>query len=212
MAVIKKMFAGMLVFGSAVFAIMIIFQNPTKPSLKNKVFGYEPLPAQSPIPTNDYNQISQEVSKAITAELAKANPDGPTVIDGQEGVVAVAPEKMAEKILEQGFQGVDLKDFDPDIRLSDLKIIQSTDKSLSENYLKNFRAILEKNFGAMNINLENPGAKDWRSLVDAYQKTIDQFYSLNVPVSLANLHQQQIKLITVQKNIFEAVSNEKREV
>ena len=207
MTVIKRMFAGLLVLGSAVFAIMIIFQNPSKPSLKNKVFEYESLPTQSPVSANDYNKTFQDISKAIATELAKANPQGPTVIDGQEGVATVEPEKVADIILAQGFQSVDLKDFDPDVLLSDLKIIKTGDKLLAENYLKNFRAILEKNFSVSGIDFQNPKAENWRSLAKIYQKAIDQFYSLNVPENLATLHQRQIKLMTIQKNIFESLAN-----
>ena len=57
------------------------------------------------------------------------------------------------------------------------------------------------------MDFTDPDIEDFKKLAAAYEKTIKEYYSLNVPVSLVDFHKEKIKLFTQQKKIFSNIAN-----
>ena len=88
-----------------------------------------------------------------------------------------------------------------------LKIIPNNDPAAIDGYLNNTKAISEKNFSGISVDFDDPDIEDFKKLAAAYEKTIQEYYSLNVPSSLVDFHKEKIKLFTQQKKIFFNISN-----
>lgn len=203
-----KILAVVLIFGSAVFLSLILVDT------QGKLVGQTPFSqskSENPLTLSTLltqtEPTAEEISRKIALELSKLNPQGPSKISGVTGVNAIEPEEMLDRILANELTSIDFKDFEPRVDLDDLKIISDSNPKLAESYLKNFRTILENNFAGAKFDSETASVKDFQFLVSIYNKTISQFYSLNVPESLASIHLQEIKLLGIQRSVFEALAN-----
>jgi hypothetical protein len=141
---------------------------------------------------------TQEIAKNIAKEIIRQNP---------EGLTEIKPDQLANEALSKQIQQMDLSDFSPEINWSDLKIINTSDYSIAENYLKNFQAILRNNFNRLSVEFSRPTALDFQKLAEAYRKSVSEFYNLVTPQALAIIHSEQIRLMSVQKAIFENLSD-----
>ncbi len=204
----QNILALMLLAGSAVLAIFIVIgdrasTSPTATAnLTANLNQLPPIegnfltePTQSPIASPEINKLSAKISD----EIMRLNPNGPSTADGQQQINAVEPNILAQKVLDSELGNINYPDLSPSIGIAALKIVKTADKTIWGNYLKNFRAILTGNFSNLKINFKTPTAKDFEILVGAYEKTLDQFYSLNAPETLADAHKEEIRLLTIQK-------------
>ncbi|TSC89801.1 MAG: hypothetical protein G01um10143_291 [Parcubacteria group bacterium Gr01-1014_3] len=207
----QNILAILLLAGSATLAIFIVSEKNgagTETGIANLSANPQQLP--SFIDMNEPKATSAELNKLsqkITEEIIKLNPEGPSVIGGQQQINALEPDKLAQKVLEAELGNINYPDLSPSIEAAALKIIKTSDKTVWGNYLKNFRSILTGNFSTLGIDFQKPNTEDFQKLVLAYEKTLDQFYSLNVPEVLSGIHQEEIKLLTIQKNIFTSLAN-----
>ena len=207
MKIFKLTIALGLVAGSAVFSFMI-FQEHRNPIVDNSLPKTNSTTKTEPLSGSlDFAKNStQEVAKIIAEEIIKQNPDGPVTADGIAAINAIAPEELAGKVLNEQMESLDLSSFSPEVNFSAIKITAAIDKTSSENYLKNFRAILNNNFGHLGVDFSSPTVRDFEILARAYKKTVAEFYTLLVPQKLAVIHSEQIRLMLIQTAIFETLA------
>ena len=208
----QNILAIILLAGSAALAITIATSNnkTANPQAEANI-SVNPKELPPIIDPNDSNEVINpqlsKISQRISEEIIKLNPDGPSLLDGQQRINALEPDKLVQKVLNSELGNINYPDLSPSIEIAALKIVKTSDKIVWENYLKNFRAILTNNFSSLKVNLKNPTAKDFEALVGAYEKTLAQFYSLNAPEILAEVHKEEIRLMTAQQNIFASLAN-----
>ena len=226
MKIFTKIISLALIAGSAVFGILIIKDG--RSSVVNQLSSRETAPhgdladnsaiaTPSPVIAIPPSVILSGAKESPRVEnLPTGNATEKIAKDlarefvNQENLASqldIDPGKLATKILNNQLNNIDLSEFVPEIKLSELKIVRTNDKRVAENYLKNFQAILKNNFSKFDINFAKPTVEDFLALTKAYEGAISEFYKLVVPESLSEVHQQEIKLLTVQKNIFNNLSN-----
>ncbi len=197
-----------LLAGSLVFAALIFFAKTpgTTAPLAEVLNTNEPLPTQNaPVTPDPVTQATiQNIASGIAKEIVDSNPDGPVNSDTQTQFTATNPDAIAQKLLESGIT-IDYSKFNPQIKPSDLHIIPGADKNLAENYLKNAVAIENRNFSGVAPDFANLSVADLQKLIAAYNQTLKELYSLNVPASLADIHTEKLRLFTFQKNLFENI-------
>ncbi len=161
-----------------------------------------------PEPTErENNPAIQEIGEKIAEEIIAQNPEGPEISDGGRLITAPDPKKIAEQILAERLSKSTQPLLVPKIDENLIKIIPGNDPALVNSYLNNTRVISEKNFSGISPNFEDPDIEEFRKLAAAYEKTIAEYYSLNVPAGLVDFHKEKIKLFTQQKRIFTNIAN-----
>jgi|GEM_PF-2317699 len=209
MGIIKKIIALSLIGGSLTFAILIVGQKSLPPKqnpLTN--FQAEDLDGLSVEKAGAYLENSTEkIAQDIARELIARNPNGPVTDGEQKFISALNPEEMVEKIFEDQIGKIDLSEFAPRVEVARLQITAGNQKSLAENYLKNFQAILLHNFSKLDAKFDNPTTSDFFKIASALDKSVNEFYSLLAPEELSNIHREQIRLMLVQKIIYKSLAN-----
>lgn len=207
MSLIKKIFAVALIGGSLVLGFLIISDSRRPLVIETKkTEGFDalaPRTESAPLLKNSTKEVAQEIAE----ELLRRNPEGPALLENGSGIKAIRPDEIVGKIFSDRLENLDLSEFNPQINGNALKIIKSSDKKLAENYFKNFRAILQNNFSKISADFSNPAAKDLRTLAAIYGKSIAAFYNLLVPEDLAGIHSEEIRLLSIQKAVFENLGN-----
>lgn len=201
MKILKTTIGWGLIIGSIFFSFLIFKEHTT--SIPQPVTSSgsktESVSSQSLKLTEN---STKEIAKTIAEEIIKKNPSGPTGTDGASGISTLNPEELANKVLAQQIENIDLTDFEPQVNFSAIKISPLSDKSALENYLKNFQTILKNNFSGLAVDFKNPALEDFQKLSASYEKTVAQFYTLIVPQKLAAVHAEQIRLMSIQEAIF----------
>ena len=202
---IRKAIALFLIAGSLAFAALILFKDKTRflPPEQNIVSKNEELPK---VGTGKINS-TQKIAKNIAAELLKLNPEGPSLENDQPSIIAADPEKLVREIFPDQLKDIDLSFLNPEVKISDLKVADSSDKTLAENYFKNLQAILKNNLSGVSTLLTDPSKENFAVILKAYKAALPQLYQLVVPESLVNLHKEEIRLLTIERNIFENLAN-----
>jgi hypothetical protein len=191
---IGKAISLLLIVGSLSFAGLIIFQKNSDKviSSQNLIPKTENLPPKNltTAEISDKNSTA-EMAKQLVLELAKKN---------QNESAPLKPEQFVNGFLDEKLQNLDGEIFQATVKLSDLKIVKNSDKKFAEAYFKNLQTIIQNNIGSSYV-------EDFGQLATLYQKAIQQLYSLNVPESLAGIHQRELEILTVQKNVFEVLAD-----
>lgn len=210
---LKKIIPVTLVIGSlGISALIFLGKIPgelaTAPLDRSVSSSNEPIPANSPVSTDAVSQKDtvQAIASGISDEIINNNPDGPQTLGEQLSITATDPNKIVEKLMQNGMN-IDYSKFNPEIKLSDLHILHISDKNLAENYFKSAEAITERNFSGVSSDFSKETAEDLKKTVAAYNQALSELYSLDVPANLAELHVEKIKLFTFEKNLFENISN-----
>jgi len=201
---IKKFLIGVLILISAYAAILIFFgsgdehQNSTQPIIASKEKPNSPL---RNLPTQPITQTTQ-----TTAESNKNKESSPDI---SKEIVAQNLENAINQYLENGMKDFDASELKPSIAIKNLKITSDSSKKIIQVYLDDINSIYNRNFNQLSL-LENPSLEasiNMAPLISAYKKTIEQLYNVTVPQNLAPLHQEQLALLSAQKNALEIAKN-----
>ncbi len=161
-------------------------------------------PAKDALPEKN---ITLQVSQQIAEEFLKKNPNGPDLLSGENFVNAIEPEKLVENLVSGKLGDEALADFNPVITATELNLIPAKDKEALRAYLEKFNAVIQDNAGGLNVDFSNPTAEDFDRIVRVGEKTIAAFYALPVPPPVINIHKEELRLLTIQRNIFRNISN-----
>ena len=159
------MLAILLLIGSATLAIFIVSEEKSvgiEAGSANLTVNQEFFPslideATEQTTSAEINRLSQKISE----EIIKLNPEGPSLIDGQQQINALEPDKLVQKVLEAELGNINYPDLNPSIEATALKIVKTADKNSWSNYLKNFRAILTGNFSEVKVDFQKPTPEDF---------------------------------------------------
>lgn len=165
----------------------------------------------SPISFKRDDSENENITKDLATELGRdifvRNPEGPATIDDKKWINVVDPEVIVQSLTEDGFKNFNPKEFQPEVKLTDLKINPNSNQSLSEVYLKTFRSILSHNFKDTKVDFEHPELIGIKNLINAYDQSVKNFYNLEVPQNLIEIHRKEISLLTGQQKVFIAMAN-----
>lgn len=199
--------------GSLIISALIFFQKTPDSILKNGIVYSDPQ-SEAFEKIKDLPKTPESYSKAITGiaaeiaqQLVEKNPDGPSVSEDQYQITALDPKKIAEKISADKLNDIDLASVNPKIDVNKLKIVPDSDNTLKESYSANVNSIINGNFSGISADFSNPKPNEIEKLVSAYNKSISALYSLNIPAILAETHAEQIRLLTLQRNLFDNIFN-----
>ena len=195
----KKFIALTIIMGSLTFMGLIIFNSPSLPELKH------PNSALNPATKNKVEQITakaqpqknstDELTKKITQELFKeTTPSGFKPVD---------PEKIINEVLKKNIADFDLGIINPEINRANLKVISDNSETAIKNYALNFKKILAHYTPSTRPENYNASLEDLRILLSFYEKSLPELYQLEVPLKIAELHREGLKVFQAQKNVLE---------
>jgi|SRR3989344_5096646 len=181
----------------------------TKQELPNTSSFAEAMPTgrQASEDRQNLPEVSFNITKDLAGEISKdilvRNPDGPNEIDNEKWINVANPEQIADLLTEEGLNNFNPKDFQPEIKLTDLKISNSS----AEIYFRTFRDILKHDFENARVDLSSPDLTGISSVIQAYDRAIKNFYNLETPEKLTEIQKKQISLLIGQKKVFEVMAN-----
>ena len=207
MSALKKILALVIIASSITVAVLLVVgANTNKPSVKNT------SPTQISIKTSDKNYVNIPVNKLnLTNQLAATISQ--EVIEQSKsndatGFEIADAEQFIEEYIGEGLSGFDYQSLKPDIKPSDLKIINNDAPTLATSYLEALSDILHKNFlNTVQLNPTNMEevADSLSSDIAKHQNVIETLYELAVPQQLSFIHQEIIKLLTARQRIYEYI-------
>jgi hypothetical protein len=195
--VIKKFLIGVLILISVYTAILIFFGDdhsinpPPQPSLQTE-------------------KPNSPLKNPITAEPSAQNFDESARVKGG-GITQQNLESSINQYFENEIKKFDANSLKPIISSKNLKIINDLSKEAVENYIKNLNAVykdlinIDQKILIKNSSLEIP--INFNVAINAYQKIIDSLYKIAVPQNLNFVHQEQIALLSAQRNAFKIVKD-----
>ncbi len=159
------------------------------------------------LPAPAINAAVQDIGTGIAEEIFAQNPEGPEIFDEGSLITAPNPQKIAEQIIKERLSQSSFALITPEIDISSLKIVPNNDPAFIDGYLQNTKAISAKNFAGISPDFSDPDIEEFKKLADAYDKTIKEYYTLNIPSSLLDLHKEKLTLFMRQKKIFTNIAN-----
>lgn len=211
----KKFLIGVLILFSAYAAILVFFGNGPQisPNLNQQIAvgnKTEINKPNSPLKNNLSQSPNQKISGA-NAQKEGASDENVDIIAQNISAQNVDAENLMNQYLADGIKNFDAQNLKPTIKRGDLKIVNASETA-AQNYINNVGVIYNKNFAdpdsmilTESSSLEMPVNFDL--LINVYQKTIDEFYKTAVPENLVFAHQEQIALLTAQKNALKIVQD-----
>lgn len=189
-----------------ILLFLVIFGNylesgapSVNPPTQQQSILSEKVPTIAKNPDSNSLETEQEISKKIAASILELNPEGPIDFDNEKVIKALNPETIANNLVRQELEKIEELDLGlDDIQINDIKTIKSSDPALAADYFKNFQKILKNNFSGGEISWNNFATNDFNLLINAHQQAINEFYRLETPISLADIHKEQILLLTKQ--------------
>lgn len=149
----------------------------------------------------------QDIGTQIAEEIIAQNPEGPEIVNAEQLITAPDPKKIAEKIIKERLSQSSFALFTPEVDVNAIKVVPNNDPDFVNGYLRNVKAISDTNFAGINIDFTDPDVEDFKKMASAYEKTISEYYALNVPSSLLGLHKEKLTLFMQQKKIFSNIAN-----
>ncbi len=96
----------------------------------------------------------------------------------------------------------------PEINAEAIKVSYEDDAAVWENYLKNASAVVRQAFEPISLGedlFSSYTEAQFEALDAAYNRAIDDLLSLVAPRRLRLIHEERIRLLTAQRNIFRAL-------
>ncbi len=147
--------------------------------------------------------LGKEVAEAIGAQ----NPTGPQNLGGVQSITTLAPERIAETFLDENFSTAIAENFNPLIEDASLRIHEGKSTKDFSAYALSLQATLVKYNPAIQTALKNPSASTLTKLGPLYEEMITAVKNISVPRPLLYIHREEIRLLTIQKNIFMSIAN-----
>lgn len=199
----KKIIALGLISGSAILVVLIVKESETKIVGSPTALNLPSIKSETEIPKISRSEslgsnATQEIAKKVAAKL------GP--IKSQQDLKNLRPEKLVDQILADQLNNFDPKSLIPEVKIENLKITKTADSKFEDSYFQNLKAIA-KSAPKLSISADNPDPNDFRRIGASYEKTITNLYNLLVPEKFADFHRELIKILTLQKNIFDNLAN-----
>lgn len=162
------------------------------------------------LPEVSFN-VTRDLASEISKDILVRNPEGPNEIDSERWINVANPEQVADLLTEEGLKNFNPKDFQPEIKLTDLKISNPPAGGPSvvaaEIYFRTFRDILKHDFENARVDLSSSNLAGINTVIKAYDQAIKNFYNLETPEELADIQKKQIGLLIGQKKVFEVMAN-----
>ncbi|MEK7115138.1 MAG: hypothetical protein AAB847_02155 [Patescibacteria group bacterium] len=162
------------------------------------------------LPEISFN-ITKDLANEISKDILVRNPDGPKKLNNEKWIDVANPEQMADLLTEEGLKNFNPKDFQPEIKLTDLRISSPPTGEPSavaaEIYFRTFRDILKHDFENARVDLSSSNLTGIETVIAAYDRAIKNFYNLETPEKLTDIQKKQISLLTGQKKVFEVLAN-----
>ena len=149
----------------------------------------------------DYNapqiperNITNEIFTGVLNEVAAAN----IVEQNTNEAGLLVPSKVSlDQITSEALKDFDPSQFKPEIKNETLKISKDNSFLNITKYIRNFASTIQKNSNEIRTPTKySTVGETLSSSRDLYQKTLFDFYNLEVPSSMLDFHKEEISLLT----------------
>jgi len=154
--------------------------------------------------------FTRDIAKKIALELIGKNNQDPSLLASGR-INAIKPDEVVNSFLDEELKKIDYQKFIPEINYRDLKISSAGAKTDLEKYFRDSQIIIKRNLIGLGITASLFNETDIVKIIQALSRASQGLRELSVPLQLMTLHGREINLLTAQKNIFEAISNYRRD-
>ncbi|PIR86870.1 MAG: hypothetical protein COU11_03385 [Candidatus Harrisonbacteria bacterium CG10_big_fil_rev_8_21_14_0_10_49_15] len=194
--------------GLTVFFLLVVFDAMvTTVSIEgNPLGGNTALLSksfQSPLNT-------QAMAKEVAQIMFEANPEGPETVNGIGQIATLSPERMVNTVLGNKIEESISLLLDEPVQEERLIIIPNPDKADWQYYLERRTKIIHdsaKTIAENNISFSDDSVTDLLLLSVIYERAIDRLYNTSTPENFLFAHTEQIRLLQIQKKLFETLVN-----
>jgi hypothetical protein len=172
--------------------------------LLGQVLSTPVIPTQTP-------QRTQEIAKEIAQSILKENPTGPIISEGGvSGISTINPEAIANDVLVKKIEEITRSVLEPQLNGAYIKTTDAANREANIEYLGSRAGIINQAGQAVqehSFDFRKLTDEDLMDLIDIYEFTLEQLYALPVPKNLLDLHKEQLRLTTIERNIFTNIAN-----
>jgi hypothetical protein len=147
--------------------------------------------------------LSEEIAKTFNAR----NPSGPKTIGGIPRITALNPEIIAQGLLKENFSKIVAEQFSPSIDPRTLTIIEADTTASFAAYLHSLKNILDASAPQIQQTLQNPSPYALGTLVPVYDAILADIEKISTPRPLIKIQMEELRLLTIQRNIFAGMAN-----
>jgi len=196
---------GLIFFGNSLETQTLQVSPPKTAQVESAISNTlnEPVP----LDVNQADPIIDEATKQLGSKIAQhiiqLNNDGFVEVDNKKYLKAFNPENIANSVVNEELEKINNIDLGfNDIKLAKINIDYRKDKETIANYFNSFQKIINKYFATQKINWGKFDKNNFDRIASSYDKAITDFYKLKVPVSVVDIHKQQITLMIQQKIVM----------
>ena len=202
-----KPFITTIAVGLTGFFLVLIFSNMklnlTIDSEQTDIAGNEIATLKTPLNTRD-------VAAQIAQILVASDPDGPSAVDGVNQIETLSPEKMVQTVLADRVEDSVSLILDVEIEKDRFNIFEEAGNSDRLFYLQKRGEIIRSAgeiIANQGIEFDEEAVTELWLLAKIYDQAINKLYAMAVPADMEFVHAEQIRLLVVQKRLFEAMAN-----
>lgn len=152
--------------------------------------------------------VTKEIASDIAQELLKKNPNGPVSGPDNNALATIDPNELTQQVLERAFREIKTDDLRPEVKASDLIIIQSSEPKTEEAYFNTVRKILAENFpSTLDVNKIDPAKTDFGAFDSAFSQSIKELRQTPTPSALLSFQINTISLLGALRNVFTLIKN-----
>lgn len=144
---------------------------------------------------------TQEVASVLAEKLLSQNPNGPALLNGERVISGLDPEALIEELMTEAAGSFDYATFKPETLLFSFSVVSEDQISLQEHF-NNLQALATSYTPLISLSGNSFTLDDVARIELASHEFIQELQSMNVPESVHSLHEEQIRLLVTQENIF----------
>lgn len=178
-----------------------------KQQIPSQVEAIPTTQKQSIVPKANAASLTETIGKEVAKVLNARNPQGPQTLGGIPHITGLNPEIIAEGLLAADFSKVVSENFNPTIDPLTLKIINAHTTEAFALYLKTLQNILTAQAQTIQKTVANPSPYALGTLVPIYDEMLAKILQIATPQELVKIQLEELRLLTIQRNIFAGMAN-----
>jgi len=162
------------------------------------------------------NELAQNSSnftdlfiREIQGQISAENPNGIGTVDGEPAIILPDSDTLTADFLANAQEKFISELTLPEIKDSDLKIVEDNNQDLLMTYAQNFDKIVKNTRTGFLTAIDGGefAEEDLDEIISVYKNTIKSFYLLSVPRLLLGLHKTEIAYLSEELELFEKIKN-----
>jgi len=155
------------------------------------------------------SQNSKLLAKALAASFFENNPEGPD--PATLSAVVENPDTFVNEFLDKNLEKMKAEFLSVSVETEKIVLEKIDTQEIKEKYIQARAQLISQSAAAMAQDnlVGNPSASNFALLSNILTDLLVDLYNLPVPASALSIHSEQIRLITIQRDIFASLASYK---